>query len=168
MGAGKSSVGKRLAEDLNGSFIDLDTRIEHKCKSTIQEIFDVEGEAFFRQTESEVLTEIILNHYDNIILSLGGGTLIKDENRNVIKGKGILIYLEASPEHLLKRIKADSSKRPLLENNKRDVELLTFIQKHLNERLQFYQKADITINTENRTPEDIVKELKLSIKQRVN
>lgn len=165
MASGKSTSGEALSKALNRPFIDLDEFIEIECQQTIQEMFDKEGEAFFRQKEVDAITAVA-EKYDNAVVSLGGGTLIKDENVKAIRSKGTLIYLEASPECLVKRIKKDYNKRPLLEKYKTDEELMLFIQAHLKERLKYYQKADIIINTENKTIDDIVKELMLKINQR--
>ena len=163
MGAGKTSVGKALSTMLKHPFIDLDKEIEKQCLSSIQEIFNDKGEVFFRQKEMEALSYIVEN-YENGIIALGGGTLIKKENRSAIRSNGTLIYLEASPESILKRIMNDSTHRPLLEMYRTDKELLHFIQSHINERLPDYQKADSKINTENKSIDEIVSELVSTIK----
>lgn len=158
MGVGKTSVGKALSTLQKRPFFDLDKVIEMQCSSSIQKIFNDEGEAFFREKETEALADIVQD-YGNGIIALGGGTLIKDENRSVIRTNGTLIYLEASPESILKRIMNDSTQRPLLEKYKTESELLHFIHSHLKERLKAYQKADMAINTDSKSIDRIVEEL---------
>ena len=163
MGAGKSTVGKALSKALNSTFIDLDTLIEIRCNLSIKEIFNRKGEAFFRKMETEALNELLTKH-ENAIIALGGGTLIKEENRIAIHANGKIVYLETSPEKILKRIKLDSIKRPLLSKFSDDSELLNYINSHLKERLKFYQEADNEFCTDDKTVNDIVKELTLITK----
>ena len=163
MGAGKTSVGKALSSLLKRPFIDLDEVIEKNCLSSIQEIFNDKGELFFRQKETEALFDVVEN-YGSGIIALGGGTLTKEENIKTIRSKGTLIYLEASAESILIRIMNDYTHRPLLIQQKTESELLNYIQAHLKERIEAYQKADITINTDNKSIDTIVNELVSTLK----
>ena len=94
MGAGKTTVGKTLANSLGKDFIDSDHEIQERTGVKIPVIFEIEGEAGFRKRESEVLTELVKKN--NIILATGGGAVLSQENRQLLKQNGIVIYLRAS------------------------------------------------------------------------
>lgn len=140
MGSGKTTVGKALSTDLNMDFIDLDKLIEIENNESINEIFKNKGEDFFRNLETEALKNVCKN--DNQIVSLGGGAVLKQENVDIIKANGTLIFLEVEAKTVLKRLKNDTS-RPLLNvDNKEAV-----IEKMLQERTPIYKNnADFTVN----------------------
>src|SRR5947209_3702219 len=105
-GCGKTTVGKRLADQLWQKFVDLDEVIVRKAGKSIKDIFEQDGEPNFREREAEALRELAQLH-DHII-GLGGGTLMREENRKVLKDAGHkLIYLRCEPEELLRRIESD-------------------------------------------------------------
>jgi 3-dehydroquinate synthase len=112
MGAGKTTVGKALAHSLGKKFIDSDHEIQERTGVKIPVIFEIEGEAGFRKRESEVLVELIKKN--NIILSTGGGAVLSQENRQLLKQNGIVIYLRASVNDLYRRTRHDKN-RPLLQ-----------------------------------------------------
>lgn len=112
MGAGKTTVGRALAKKLNKRFIDSDHEIEARTGASISLIFEIEGEASFRQRESEVIRE--LTAQDNIVLATGGGAILRPENREYLKSHGTVIYLRASINSILQRTSHDKS-RPLLQ-----------------------------------------------------
>jgi len=148
MGAGKTSVGKILAEKLRLEYCDLDELIEAECGKTISSIFSDHGEAFFRELESKTLRSVSQN--GGQIVATGGGVVLRQSNWKIMKEEGITIYLKASPDVLWSRIKNDTS-RPLLQVEKpfeKVRELLSF-------RMPLYEKADIVIETENKSPENI-------------
>ena len=140
MGSGKSIIGKDLSKYLNLNFYDTDKEIELKTKKKINEIFEEEGESYFRDIEEKVCIEILTN--DNCVISLGGGSIISKKIRKIIKKNSYSIYLQVTLNNLLNRIKF-SRKRPLLNNNSNKSEIM---RKLLNDRQKYYEKADLIIN----------------------
>ena len=114
MGSGKTTVGRRLAHELNQVFFDTDHEIIDKTGVTIDHIFDIEGEEGFRERESKILENLC--QMSNIILATGGGIVILPKNRKILKNSGLVVYLSSSVNQLLKRT-AKSKTRPLLENS---------------------------------------------------
>lgn len=114
MGCGKTTVGKNLARDYNYMFIDSDEEIEKLQNRTISDIFASEGEAAFRDMETDYLKSLISQKVDGIVLSTGGGMPLREENRVLLQQLGEVIYLKAQPETVYQRIKGDT-KRPLLQ-----------------------------------------------------
>ncbi|WP_442266466.1 shikimate kinase [Tenacibaculum sp. ZS6-P6] len=166
MGSGKSTIGKLLSEEKKLPFIDLDHYIEGKLNKTIPEIFDVEGEIFFRLKEHECLKEL-LERENDFILSLGGGTPCYAGNMDVINKKEnvISIYLRTSINTIVERLKKEKESRPLIAKLN-DGELHEFIAKHLFERSFFYEQASHKINTNNKNIDDILLEIKSILKKR--
>ena len=152
MGAGKTSVGKILAERLQLEFCDLDGLIQADCGKTISSIFSEHGEAFFRELESKTLQSVSQN--SGQIVATGGGIVLRQSNWKVMKEGGVTVYLKASPDVLWSRIKNDTS-RPLLQVEKPSEkvrELLSF-------RMPLYEKADMIIETENKSPQNIADDI---------
>lgn len=114
MGSGKSTLGKRLAEVYNKTFIDSDREIEHRTGANISLIFDIEGEDGFRERESNMIAE--LTQRPNIVLATGGGAVIQKNNRIHLRAEGFVIYLHVEIDHLLDRMKHDKT-RPLLQTD---------------------------------------------------
>ena len=140
MGSGKSIIGKDLSKYLNLNFYDTDKEIELKTKKKINEIFEEEGESYFRDIEEKVCIEILTN--DNCVISLGGGSIISKKIRKKIKNNSYSIYLQVTLNNLLNRLKF-SRKRPLLNNNSNKSEIM---RKLLKDRQKYYEKADLIIN----------------------
>jgi shikimate kinase len=157
MGCGKSHISKILSEKINFKLIDLDKEISRRNKLTIPEIFEKKGEIYFRKLERETLEEILATE-ENLILSLGGGTPVYYNNMEIINNNSKSIFLKASVKTLTERLSKQKEKRPLIANIS-DENLPEFIAKHLFERNEFYNKALISINTDSREPEDILKEI---------
>ncbi|MDO7653173.1 MAG: shikimate kinase AroK, partial [Porticoccus sp.] len=141
MGAGKTTIGRFLADYLSLEFIDLDAEIETRCGANIPWIFDVEGEAGFRKRESQILEEVTTR--SGILLATGGGAVLDESNREILKQRGYVAYLSASVEQLLERTANDRS-RPLLQvDNPREV-----IEKLIAERDPLYREvADLVVVT---------------------
>ncbi|MEN4760188.1 shikimate kinase [Chryseobacterium sp. C39-AII1] len=157
MGSGKTHISKILSEKINFKLIDLDKEISRRNKLTIPEIFEKKGEIYFRKLERETLEEILATE-ENLILSLGGGTPVYYNNMEIINTGSKSVFLKASVMTLAARLSKQKEKRPLIAKISEE-DLPEFIAKHLFERNQFYGKSQFNINTDNRTPEDIVTEI---------
>lgn len=157
MGSGKSHISKILSEKLNFKLIDLDKEISRQNKLTISEIFEQKGEIYFRKLEREALEEILASE-ENVILSLGGGTPVYYNNMEIINHNSKSVFLRASVGTLSQRLLKQKEKRPLIANIS-DENLAEFIAKHLFERNEFYNKAQINVITDSKTPEAIVDEI---------
>ncbi|OSI10366.1 shikimate kinase [Neisseria zoodegmatis] len=112
MGAGKTTLGKHIAQVLEHSFYDSDQEICRRTGVSIPTIFEVEGEQGFRDREAAIIDE--LTAMNNIVLATGGGAVIREENRHNLRTRGTVVYLHASPEVLLERTRYDNN-RPLLQ-----------------------------------------------------
>lgn len=149
MTSGKSTVGPILANTLGWDYYDLDREIEADTGKSVVNIFESEGEQYFRDKETEKLNE--LSKKENLIIALGGGTIINENNFRIIKSTGKLIYLKVAPEIIYKRIKHKLD-RPLFKdlvlNEKPEEEFLKRIKDILAERNSLYESADITIDTD--------------------
>lgn len=140
MGSGKSHVGKKLAKALYCPFVDLDAVIERETNSTINDLFRVEGQAYFRLLERRVLHDTAFG--PTRIVATGGGAPCFFNNMNWINQHGLAIYLDAKPEVLVERLWRGRSKRPLLNGLNQD-SLLDFIKGKLTERRAFYALAPV-------------------------
>ena len=161
MGSGKSHISKVLSQKSDLKLLDLDREIILKNNMTIPEIFQKQGEIYFRRKEKEILEDILLEK-ENSILSVGGGTPTFYDNMEKINAKSTSFFLRTSVKTLTDRIMKNKEKRPLLARIP-DADLPEFIAKHLFERNQFYQKAHHIIETEGKSPEEIIKEIILKV-----
>ena len=143
MGAGKSTVGELLAKELSYSFIDLDNLIEATHHQPISELFNKQGEAAFRNIETNTLEACIKNN-SNAVIALGGGTPCFHNNIDLLKKSGCLVYLKNDTNVLFARLKEQQMQRPLIQNKDPD-ELLKFIEELLNQREPYYKQAHISI-----------------------
>lgn len=148
MGTGKSTVGKVLAKKMNRALVDVDHRIEEMEKRRIAEIFEREGEAYFRKLEKEAIREIALG--SNLVITTGGGAVIDPENLAALKRNGFLIALDAGAETIFQRVK-DTRHRPLLRSG----DLLGEIKRLLDERRPHYREADLTFATDGKSPAQV-------------
>jgi shikimate kinase len=160
MASGKSTIGREISKKLDMKFIDLDDYISKREKSSISEIFKVKGEIYFRRIESFYLSEI-LNSKDRFILSLGGGTPCYSNNMELIlNSEASSIYIKAGIKTLVSRLTAEKNKRPLVAELEDD-KLVEFVAKHLFERRFFYEQASMTVNTEDKSTEEITTEIRI-------
>ena len=146
MGAGKTTIGRFLAAELLLPFIDTDEAIEQRCGADIPWIFDVEGEAGFRDREHKVLQELCQS--SDAVIATGGGIVIREDNRSIIESSGVVVYLHATIEQQLMRTGKDR-KRPLLNNDDPRAVLTALMQ--AREPL-YRQLADVVVNTDSRNP----------------
>lgn len=160
MGCGKSAVGAKLSKVLNYLFKDLDKFIEENEGLSIQKIFEIKGELYFREQERKYL-EILLDNSDKTVLSLGGGTpCYYDTMDYIVNYKGVQsFYLNTGIDTLASRLKNEKSNRPLLSNIENMNGIKEFIGKHLFERNLFYKKANFQISTDKKTLDKIVNEI---------
>jgi len=157
MGAGKSKIGRLLAEKLSYPFYDSDKLIEQDAGKSVKEIFDQDGENFFRGLESHEVKNLCAQK-DPSVIALGGGALNNPENFKLVQMHGISVYIKSSPVSIYERVK-HSKKRPLLNieegENFEDL-LLEKIKQLLEKREKIYQKADIVFNRDGLELENIV------------
>jgi shikimate kinase len=139
MGAGKTSVGRRLAEKLDIPFVDADHEIERAAGKTIAEIFTDHGEEYFRDGERRVITRLLENGQQ--VLATGGGAFMNDETRARIKQLGVSLWLKADLDVLLKRV-AKRNDRPLLRENPEAV-----MKNLMDKRYPVYAQANITVES---------------------
>ncbi len=144
MASGKSSVGRRLASQLDFDFIDSDAEIEKQCGKNISEIFEQDGEVAFREMETKFLFEL---ETENTVISLGGGTPCSKQNLELIQSRGRTVYLTLPAKAIVDRLNKSKNRRPLLEGfrDKPD-ELLSYVQSKLAEREEYYLQADIHLD----------------------
>ncbi|MCX5592307.1 shikimate kinase [Alcaligenes endophyticus] len=114
MGAGKTTIGRQLAKEMNRKFIDLDHELEARCGVRVATIFDFEGEEGFRKRESAVLDAV--SRMPGIVLATGGGAILSSLNRHYLRERGTVVYLRASVDELFRRVARDRN-RPLLQNS---------------------------------------------------
>ncbi len=141
MGAGKTTVGKRLARELDLHFIDLDQAIENHTGAPIPLIFELEGEAGFRKREAEQLARAAQGEQQ--LIATGGGAVLLEENRNRMRQNGLVLYLKTSVDEQLRRLRHDK-KRPLLQGPDRRAQLLAIAR----ERNPLYEEtADLIVHS---------------------
>lgn len=153
MGAGKTSVGKKISKMINYEHIDIDTRINSEDIITNNSI-----EEFRKLEKKEILK--IKSLKKNLIISTGGGIILKSENRKIIK-KYYSIYLEASIENLISRISKDNSYRPLIQSSRNSkVDKDIFKKLFIKRKVKYHSVADIIFNTDNIDIDCISKKIK--------
>ena len=157
MGAGKSTLGKSLSKVNGYHFIDTDEQIEKKENMTITDIFSKKGEPYFRKIEHEILKKV--SKKENQIIALGGGTLLKKENQELVKKTGQTIYLKAYATTLELRISKHTGTRPLVINNTKSGRLKK-IRELLKKRKRIYEKSNFVIRTDYKTKKQIISEIK--------
>jgi shikimate kinase len=152
MGTGKTAVGREIGRILQMNLVDIDTEIENSEKMTINSIFEQFGEDRFREIETEMIKKKAC--MKNVVISTGGGAVLKQENMDMLRENGVIVCLRAAPETILRRT-GSSEDRPLLKVE----DPLQKIHDLLNSREPFYAQADIMIDTEEKTPLQIAEEI---------
>jgi shikimate kinase len=147
MGTGKSTIGKELARLLGRRFLDMDAMLEKSLGMTINEIFEREGEEFFRAEEKKLAFELIKTN--NQVISTGGGTINDEDVREAFSKNGIMICLFADRDNLISRLQR-TDKRPLLKGDS----LEKRVNKLMNERMEIYDKIPLRVNTTNLSPKE--------------
>jgi shikimate kinase len=159
MGAGKSTVGRRLATTLNLPFIDSDNEIVEAAGCSIADIFETYGEAIFRDLEQRVLIRLVSN--EPCVIATGGGAFINPMIREAIKDKGISIWLKASLNVLLDRVSRRDT-RPLLKSGDKGI----ILQKLMEERYPVYEQADLVIDSDAGLHDVIVESILSALQER--
>lgn len=148
MGAGKSTIGRLLAQNMGVPFLDIDREIEARSGVSVAWIFDKEGEEGFRQRETALIKELS-EQTQGMIIATGGGSVLRPENQKMITSSGFVVFLETSIETQVERTSKDK-RRPLLQNEADRYKVLRDIY-HAREPL-YYSLADLTVNTDAGTP----------------
>ncbi len=152
MGAGKTSVAKKLAERLHKELVSMDDLIENREGTTISQIFSQKGEPYFRKVERDIVEE--LSQKGDLIIDCGGGIVIQQDNINNLKRNGRIVYLKTSPEVIYERVKAETH-RPLLQVKDPKAR----IEELLKIREPYYNQANIIVNTDAKTVDEVVDEI---------
>jgi len=155
MGSGKTHWGRLLSAKLQLPFRDLDTVIVEKEQKTVAEIFAGKGEEYFRYQEKQTLEEIVAEE-ESFILSCGGGTPCFFNNIEFMKKSGKVIWLNTSVDVLKERLLKERMSRPLIREIN-DEELRRYIIRKLSERKMYYRQADVMVNEENVTLEELTR-----------
>lgn len=162
--SGKSTLGRLFAAKNDFEFIDLDAEIEKAAAKKIPEIFKTEGEKAFRKLEKETLKRVVAAVKDkNTVIALGGGALLAEESRQLVEETGKIVVLECSEEELSRRIAAQKSKRPLLENDTKTENKLKAL---LLARQQHYSSFPTHLSSSSSFLEDACEALTEVLKQK--
>lgn len=161
MGAGKTTVGRLLAKALQLEFVDSDQAIVERTGVDIPTIFEFEGEEGFRDRESAMLAELTAR--DNIVLATGGGAVMREENRRLLKERGLVIYLRASVDQQVQRTRRDRN-RPLLqtEDPRRRLEELMALRDPL-----YRAVADLTVDTDRASTRNVSQRILRRLRRRL-
>jgi shikimate kinase len=154
MGAGKTTIGKHLAGLLGTAFIDVDSEIEARAGADIQWIFDMEGEAGFRERESKVLIDLVADKQPKVIAT-GGGIILSGDNRGILQSSGLVVYLSATFGQLVERTKRDKT-RPLLQVDDREAVIKQLIE---TRSPLYHQVADLVFPSGSTQPLKLAKKL---------
>lgn len=153
MGSGKTSIGQRLARLLDLEFLDCDHELEAQTGASVSLIFDIEGEEGFRCRETRMLRELTARR--GVLVATGGGVILNEENRELLRKSGLVVYLQTPVSQQLRRLKRDRT-RPLLQTDNRR-EKLTRLAEHRNPL--YREVADIVFPAQNRSLDSAAEEL---------
>lgn len=151
MGAGKTTVGRLLASTFGVEFYDTDEVIASALGMSINEIFALKGEVFFRDKETELLQLLAEKPAGTCVVSTGGGIVLRKQNREAMRKKGLIIFLEVAAEEAFRRLSGKGD-RPLLDESDGGASLENMLRK----RMPFYREADMVIRTTDNTAEEII------------
>ncbi|MBC6314619.1 shikimate kinase [Listeria grandensis] len=152
MGAGKSTVGRILAENLALPLIDIDTEIQSKFQSSVTEIFARLGESVFRNEEHDMLMQVL---QQEAVISTGGGIILSPQNRAKLQSADFVVYLKTSPDIFLKRLEGDTTRPLIQEKSPEEIKIL------FDSRTQLYEATShLVIETDLLTPQEIAKKIK--------
>jgi shikimate kinase len=155
MGSGKTTVGRRLADELGCDFFDSDHEIIDKTGVSIEHIFDIEGEKGFRNRETQMLSE--LSQKTDVVIATGGGIVLRSENRALLQQSGIVVYLASSIEQLLQRT-SKSKNRPILEKS---LDREKTIRDILSAREAYYREvSDLEVDTTGKQLYEVIEVIK--------
>jgi shikimate kinase len=155
MGAGKTRVGRKLAARLRWPVLDLDHVIEERTQQSIDEIFELHGEAYFRSLEAEAMEDLM--KLDKMVISTGGGTPCHSDLLTKMIDTGVTIYLKVQPKELARRLMRDETVRPLL-TDLTQFAMEESLRELLAQRKDIYERASYQVNA-NGLSEDVVKEV---------
>lgn len=153
MGAGKSTVARRLAQQTGAKRIEMDQLIEEQQGKPITQIFEQQGEEYFRGLETELLRSFL--GQENLVVSCGGGSVLRDENTELMKKQGVIVLLTATPETIYERVK-DNRNRPILNGNM-NVEYIRGLMEKRRERYEAV--ADFAVATDQKRVPQICEEI---------
>lgn len=156
MGAGKTTVARRLANHLGWEVADTDAMFEEKYRISICDFFNKYDEPLYRKLESEVLKSTA--DLENVVISTGGGTACYFDNMDWMNQHGLTVFLRISQKAVVDRLLHAKRKRPLAEG-KSEAELTEFVTRHYTERLPFYEQAKITVKAEDFDLESFIKQI---------
>lgn len=152
MGTGKSRIGWELSRRLSLTFIDTDRVVERVSNMRIADIFETFGEGTFRDYETEVVLRSL--RLDNVVVSTGGGTVLRPQNRQMLKSRGPVVVLQASPETIYRRTRRN--KRPVLEMGDPEERIRTLLAQRND---AYLDAASIMVSTDGRDSNDVVEEI---------
>jgi XRE family aerobic/anaerobic benzoate catabolism transcriptional regulator len=159
-GAGKSTLGAKLAQEMKSPFIELDAEIEKDAGMTLSEIFSLYGQSGYRRIEKRTL-ERVLRERDHAIISVGGGVVSEKENYDYLLAHCFTVWIQAQPEEHMSRVVAQGDFRAMAEN----AEAMQDLRSILAAREPLYQKADASVDTSGESVEQSFAKLKLAIQQ---
>ena len=157
-GAGKTTIGKRLARRLRMSFVELDGRIERKAEMSLREVFSLHGEDYYRRLERETFAELLAEGR-SIIVATGGGIVAAADTYALLRQSAITIWLRASPEDHWNRVVRQGDRRPMADHPHAMAEL----RRLLIDRQPLYATADHTVQTSGRSVEAVVNEIQMTL-----
>ncbi|HUH85778.1 MAG TPA: helix-turn-helix transcriptional regulator [Stellaceae bacterium] len=157
-GAGKSTLGARLAKAMGVPFIELDREIERESGTSLSEVFDLLGQAAYRRYERRAL-ETVIERHDRAVIATGGSIVSEPATFDLLLSACFTVWLTAAPEEHMSRVVAQGDHRPMAEND----EAMEDLRRILAGRNALYAKADVTVDTAGKTPEQSLRELKAAV-----